>query len=187
MKNYELKENNEQSLFSFLLKKGENILKKFKNNNVFIVLSLIISIITVGFFFWDDHHFKIMDSNYMKSLENSTIKNNMYFHVDEFLSEVDKIIIRGYSFIINEDINKFNNHIILKEKNTQKYLQVPTVMETRDDVEDILGNGNKIRYSGFISTIDTRQLQVHKIYEVFYLYESDNNKILIKTDLEIKR
>lgn len=163
------------------------MLKYLKDTSALVVLGFIISIATTVFIFWDDHNLKQIDYDYIKSIQPYVDEENFYFHIDEFLYEVDNIKIRGYGFFTNEDIKKFKNHIILKEKNSEKYLLVPTVMEIRQDVEDTLGNGNKIKYSGFISNIDARKLEFEKIYEVFYLYESNNNKMLIKTDLEIKR
>jgi len=102
---------------------------------------------------------------------------DMHYAVDIVKKNDDgTYTISGWIFKGTSPIKVANNHVVLKDLQTNQYFLANTEMVQHDDVAKVY-TGQK--YAGFTSRI--LQLNPNHTYEIEIYYQSDGNNILLDT------
>lgn len=104
--------------------------------------------------------------------------NDYKGYIDSAEVKDDIIILKGWAIKKGEGANVFLMKTVLKNENTQEYLQIPTQYHGREDITKYFNDGIDYHVSGFTSMVSGLKLQ-DGLYSIYILY--DGRELLIDT------
>ena len=145
-----------------------------------ILVSVILSFCVLLFCaaqFYDCSRLKSFDA--AEATETNTAKWN----IDIVNCGNHYVTVSGWAFILKEAPAKFNSNIVLKNKRTENYIAIPTVLVARTDLNKAFSDGTDYTQSGFFSKVNKNQIDLsHNSYEIYIKYFNNNHRILIDTN-----
>lgn len=122
-----------------------------------------------------DHRKWVFDTRDTNSLEYA-------FQVENAVAENDTVLISGWCFKLNEDKNKTDLYVLLRNTHDDSIIRLDTVCLNRRDVNEYFCCDYDYSMSGFEAYAKQSLLSLESNeYEVFLQYGSMNN-VLIQTD-----
>lgn len=111
---------------------------------------------------------------------NQIINNDNNYFIDDIFLDKEVVVIRGWKIDNQDNTNIFNMKVVLEDLENQIYMEVPTMMERREDISHYLGSSRNYENSGFIGRILISNLE-KKRYRVCILKEREQDIYLYPT------
>ena len=154
-----------------------------------IIVILVMVIICFGIFFHAEQWKNVRGEDNFSLLTD--MSNGEYKSDIQIKDEKKYFILSGFSYKLNERIQKFDISIALKENGKDNYILIPTHLVIRNDlsrkenVTEKQGNFAMYDASGFETKIRKNWLSHNNKYKVYILYRSNNENTLIDTEKSI--
>jgi hypothetical protein len=156
-------------------------------NNKIIIILLIIVLLCATFFiglnYTDLHSLKKI--NITNAKIDSTGK--VLYSIDSIEKKAKNIIISGWAAKKDTPSVRIKIYLLIKQKDSNTYYAMNTEIKIREDIISNFNNNPAYKNSGFESMVRDTKLKVNTLYEVYILYENDNDDILIPTGKTIKQ
>lgn len=189
-------------------------MEKLKRKNLIlfyiaILLSLIISIFIIcivkwnmskieyisldeyedgtGIIWYNVDYIGICEDNINFDVFESNI-NNQYLIMKGNGNFENCIDIKGWCMKRGESIDTYNINICLKPKESEdaRLIKLRTEPVIRQDITNYFNNdGRDYNYAGFFSSVSKSKLDKNTLYEVFILFQCNNNHYIIQTDKDL--
>lgn len=156
-------------------------MKKEVNYKIILLLcffAIIVGGAFAGLIYYDYNKIELVE------VDDYNFSSDIKFNIDkiEQLKEIGTISFRGWALKKDDTLKTYENYIVLKELETNKMLKVNTTLEKREDVTKSFNDSYNYDNSGFFAKMKTKYLKKGYKYEIYILYLSDNNKLLIPTN-----
>ncbi|MCI1966657.1 MAG: hypothetical protein LKJ17_11095 [Oscillospiraceae bacterium] len=104
------------------------------------------------------------------------------WNIDKINCGNNYVIISGWAFVLKEAPERFNSSIVLKSTKTKNYIEIPTALVARADLNKVFSDGTDYTQSGFFSKVNKDEIDLtHSSYRVYIKYFNNNHHILIDT------
>ncbi|MCD8075951.1 MAG: hypothetical protein LUF27_13160 [Lachnospiraceae bacterium] len=105
--------------------------------------------------------------------------------LDAVTQEPDSIQIWGWAISTEKDTEYFDSWVLLRAEESGEYFRIPTAVQTRTDVTEVLGNG-EFNYdnSGFYAQVETKRLGQGS-YEVCLAYNVHSDHVIQGTGVTV--
>ncbi len=155
--------------------------------------------------FYDMHHAKIATVDELEPDTSSVVK----YSLDDYgIDEHEATIIRpgsaihskikytgngskylqfkGWAFIPGQNIEMVNSHFILRESDTDQYIQLKTICQRREDVTKAYGE-DLYNYDlcGLKAVVSIKALERGKTYDIMIAYQNDGANWLVDLNEQI--
>lgn len=156
-----------------------------KTNIVLVLLGTLIILLIFCATIFNSFTPKKIIVNKIENIENTNIK----YCIDsqEYDEKSNYLIIKGWAFMEGENIETFNSHLVLRDKENEECIELPTKLIVRKDVTDTFKDSqNNFNYdkSGFQGRLNLKKLNKPlSNYEICLNYKNNNSNMFVRTGM----
>ncbi|MBQ1821841.1 MAG: hypothetical protein II123_00200 [Lachnospiraceae bacterium] len=144
------------------------------------ILAIIVMCMGIGYqlaFTFARSHMKGLDVSGM------AIGNKEYMCGVDEITEFDKnyVRIKGWVAHLGHVVERYNVHFVLKDLSTNRFYELPSYLEQRDDVNELVSakDGVNHQMSGLVATV--RKSELKGKYHIYIEYQNDGENVLVDT------
>lgn len=105
--------------------------------------------------------------------------------LDDIVQDSSHIQIWGWAIIPEKNTEYFDSWVLLRSEEDGEYFRVPTSLQVRTDVTEVLGNGAyNYDNSGFYAQVETKRL-AQGTYEVCLAYNVHSDNVIQGTGVTV--
>lgn len=151
---------------------------------LFLVIAVACSIALCAFLLWNEQRISIIDVNNAQAISK---EDGLLYNVEtaDYKPDTyagDMLTIRGYCFIQGRETSPVSIYVLLMDIETKKCYQLPTTVQTREDVTSFYNDGTNYDNSGYYVFVNAARLKLdRKRYEIKILYTIENDTFLVST------
>lgn len=155
----------------------------FKNKKTELIIAISFCLLTmISCLFLYYKNSKIETIN----IEHYEVADNLLnFFLDCNEKQGNDYVISGWAYKPNENIKFFNNAVVLKDVEENKYYKCNTKFFQRADVTAHFNDGFDYTNSGFYVKVGCSKFIKGKAYQLCFLYQSSDNNMLNCTETRI--
>ena len=148
-----------------------------------IIIALFFGIIFIVVFmclqFWEYNRIVPYTDDTFAMDENTTIN----YSIDDIQYNSSYIVINGWCFKQGENLVVVRNNFLLRDTETQDFYRIQSAAEERGDITAHFNDGFNYDHCGLQGKVSKAKLDLlnHK-YEIYILYQSDGNNIVVNTN-----
>ncbi|NFO13794.1 hypothetical protein FDB34_06160 [Clostridium botulinum] len=165
----------------------KNIKKIFcgEINKKFIIsmlsLLIFISFILSFFIYYENQRVNVIDFD-KAMVENSS---EISYFIDNIIVGEKSSSIQGWAIKPGEDIEVVECYVVLNKVGSNKYLKLNTNIEKRLDLNSAFNDGYSYENGGFFAKILNKKLEKNCDYDIYLLYQNNNENYLINTQRKL--
>ena len=156
-------------------------MKKNVSSKVVIVMcffSIILGVVFSSLIYYDYSKVELINN------EDYSFSSEVVFNLDSIENNKEDgfVTIKGWILKKNHNLETYQNYTVLKNIETNEMFKINTVLEKRPDVTESFNDSYNYDNSGFYSKVNKKYIKSKGEYEIYMLYLSDDNKILVPTN-----
>lgn len=113
------------------------------------------------------------------------VQEGIDYYIDEVNYTHNAITIQGWAIKKGENIDVSECYIVLKDTSSGEYMKIPTKIISRGDLTEYFNDGFNYDYSGFFAKVLDKKLNKNSDFDIYILYQNNNEKYLIDTQMSI--
>ncbi len=126
------------------------------------------------------YDFSVLKTFYSEEVAET---NETTWNIDTVNCGNHYVTISGWAFILKEAPARFNCNIVLKNVNDGSYIEIPTTLVARPDLNKAFTDGTDYTQSGFLSRVSKNQIRLSdNSYNIYIKYFNNHHHILINTN-----
>lgn len=165
-------------------------MQKYHEKKFIIAYLLIVfmGILILCFFLsWHEMRCKNFDISGLTTVSSEeevliNIDKAKYKYINDY--DGNELKIKGWCIIKGKETAPVAMHVLLKNKKSNKYIELPTSLDIRNDITEHFNDGVNYDNSGF--SVDLYKKLQPANYEIVILYELGEEKFLIPSGKKIK-